>query len=156
MNKNIKESLAAFNELADAMAMQDYPGSGEELKSHMMLVSVAIAAAEGRITNHEIQCIRDYLDYPLTEKLVKEKILPNKLDTILTVPPSELHGFIAAESYSNDQSGQKSADLFVDIVDLYLDEVISADGSVDENETWVKNTYINMLKESVKKMRTAE
>jgi len=159
MNKDLKNSIIAFSELADAMSQQGYPGNSEKLKIHMVLVSVAIAAAEGAITEKEMQCIRDYLDYPLTSEILHEKILPNRLDYILTEPPSEIEGFVASEKMAGAEgsdSVKKNADMFVDVVEGFLDEMISSDGSIDENETWVKDTYMNMLKESVEKMRTAE
>jgi len=159
MNKDLKNSIIAFSELADAMSQQGYPGNSEKLKIHMVLVSVAIAAAEGAITEKEMQCIRDYLDYPLTSEILHEKILPNRLDYILTEPPSEIEGFVASEKMAGadgSDAARKNADMFVDVVEGFLDEMISSDGSIDENETWVKDTYMNMLKESVEKMRTAE
>lgn len=159
MNKDLKNSIIAFSELADTMAKQGYPGNSEKLKIHMVLVSVAIAAAEGAITEKEMQCIRDYLDYPLTSEILHEKILPNRLDYILTEPPSEIEGFVASEKMAGadgSDAARKNADMFVDVVEGFLDEMISSDGSIDENETWVKDTYMNMLKESVEKMRTAE
>ena len=114
MNKDLKNSIIAFSELADAMSQQGYPGNSEKLKIHMVLVSVAIAAAEGAITEKEMQCIRDYLDYPLTSEILHEKILPNRLDYILTEPPSEIEGFVASEKMAGAEgsdSVKKNADM---------------------------------------------
>ncbi len=154
MNEDLKALIDTYYSLADAMAAQGLPGDGESLKTHMVMVSVAVAAAGGSVRESEINCIREYLDYPLTKEIVHENILPAKLDKILTRPPVEIYAFVAAEkNMAGAEEGPGTADMFIKVVDSYLTEMIMADGDADENETWIKDKYISMLKSEVKKTR---
>lgn len=156
MDEDLKKLIATFYDLADAMKEQGYTGSGQELKVNMVLVSVAIAAAEGGITATEIKCVNDYLDYPLTSEMVHDTILPTKLENILTEPPGELFSFVAAEGLECENSTPGygvTSEMFIQTVDVYLTKMIEADGFVDENEIWIKDKYIDMLKANVAKTR---
>ena len=155
MDEELKNAIGGFYDMADKMSAGGFPGSGEKLKTHMALVSVASAAANGGITENEMKCIEDYLDYPLDLDTVNNKILPAKLDNILREPPSELLSFAAAERLLDKDEDDPAGARFIDVVDAYLDELIMSDGSVDENETWIKDKYIDMMGDSLKKMRKA-
>jgi len=147
MNEELKETIDEFYRLADKMAAAGYPGSSGELKEHMMLVSVAIAAANGGITEREMQCIDDYLGYTLDIVTVNKNILPEKLANILREPPSELFSFVEAEEGAGER--------FVQSVEKYLDILIGADGDVNDNEVWVKDVYVDMLKDALSNARSA-
>jgi len=147
MNEELKETIEGFYRMADKMSAAGYPGSSMELKDHMMLVSVAIAAANGGITEREMQCIDDYLGYTLDIGTVNKNILPEKLENILREPPTELFSFVEAEEGAGER--------FVQAVEKYLDVLIGADGDVNDNEVWVKDVYVDMLKDALSNARSA-